>query len=253
MLPAERLGKIMKVIREKGSADVNTLSELLSVSGATIRRDFEELEKQNLIQRTHGGAVISASTGFQPSYLNRIGEHREEKERIGAVAAELIPESGTIFIESSTTMLHALKKIGRTDGLTVVTNSLHVAIELIDHQGVNVVVTGGEFSRQSAGLIGPFAHKVLSGIQVDRAFAGISSIDVSYGMTTALTADAEVKKSIFRCSKEIVGVADSSKFGRRAFAMVAPVNVLDKLITDKGASQKDIDKLKEDGVEVILC
>lgn len=251
MLTEERRLKILEIVEREGKAEVKALSELLGVSGITIRRDLQILEKEGLLRRTRGGA-LPRGTKLEPPYTVQEKRFLEDKRRIGAEAVKLIQDGDTIILEASTTVLQIAKNLRNKGNITVLTNSITIAHELLFRRGVEIILTGGELNFNTLALLGPLAERCFEELTVDKAFIGISAIDEE-GMSTSTLAEASVKKAIIASAREVIGVADHSKFGRRAFAHVAPVESLSRLITDKEAPGEIIEKIKGKGVQVILC
>ena len=253
MITGERRNKILEILQEKKAVEVHELVKLFNVTGATIRRDLEALEKEGLLRRTHGGAVLPLSVSYEPLYFSQIRKNLKEKEAIGKKAAELISDGDSVFIESGTTTLHIAKNIKNKRNLTVVTNSIDIAKELLSVSGVEVILTGGNLRKETVTLVGPLAERVLKEFKVDKVFLGISAIVPSKGMSTASIVEAQIKRLIIEMGKEVIGLADHSKFGKESFAFVTHTSVLDKLITDNKVSKEDIEALEKLGVEVIVC
>ncbi len=253
MLAEERRSKILELLEQEQAVEVSSLVKMFNVTGATIRRDLEALEKEGLLRRTHGGAILPQSISYEPLYSSQKRKNLKEKIAIGKRAAELINDGDTIFIESGTTNFQIAKNIKGRHNLTVVTNSIDIASELLNAKGVHVIITGGDLRKETVALVGPLTERVLSELKVDKAFLGISAIIPGKGMSTASIVEAQIKQLIIQMGREIIGLADHSKFGKEAFAFVAHTKVLNKLITDSGIPQEYIEALKEEGVEVIVC
>lgn len=251
MLPEERRTKILELLEKERGVKVSDLVRIFNVTGATIRRDLETLEKEGLLKRTHGGAVLPHSFSFEPLYTTKKRQNLKEKMAIGKKAAELIEDGDSVFIETGSTTLQIAKNIKNKHDVTVVTNSIEVARELINARGVEVILTGGVLRKETVALIGPLAERVLREFRVDKVFLGISGIIPTKGMSTASIAEAQIKKLIIEMGREIIGVADHSKFGKECFAFVAPTKVLHKIIVDENVPLNYIEELKKEGVEVI--
>lgn len=252
MLAEERRTRILELLEKERGIKVSDLSKVFNVTGATIRRDLEALEKEGLLKRTHGGAVLPQSFSFEPLYITKKRQNLKEKMAIGMKAAELVNDGETVFIETGSTTLQIAKNIKNRHDLTVVTNSIDVARELSNARGIEIVLTGGNFRKETSALVGPLAERVLREFRVDKAFLGISGIIPGKGMSTASIVEAQVKKLIIEMGKEVIGVADHSKFGKECFAFVAPTKVLSKIIVDDKVPMRYIEDLRNEGVEVII-
>lgn len=252
-LPKERLNKIVELVEERSGIDVISLSKILDVSPVTVRRDLNELQSKNIIGRTHGGAVSKMSSGFQEEYLAILNKNLAEKQRIGKAASNCIKDGETILLEGSTTVIQIAKNLTNKSGLTVITNSPYIALEVVKNPKNKVILTAGELNPKILSANGVLTEKVLSEFRVDKAFLSLSAVDAEYNMTTALLDVVYVKKAIIKSAKEIIGVGDHTKFDRTLLNFVAPIKVLNTLITDKKMPERHVKKIKEMGVEVVLA
>lgn len=246
----ERKDQILGLIQQKGRVTVDELVKNFGVSGATIRRDLEFLEHQGLITRAHGGAVSKSRVSLEPDYFEEKQKFLEEKRKIGKEASKLVEEGEVIFLETSTTVLEIAKNIKNKNNLTVVTNSLDIARELYQAKGIDLIMTGGNLRRRIHALMGPLAEVTLSQMRIDKAFMGVSALDIDYGMTTATMEEAQTRKKIIEASNKIIAVTDHSKFGKQNFIFVIPIEKIDVIITDKGISSQIKKRMEKKGVEV---
>jgi DeoR family fructose operon transcriptional repressor len=253
MLANERQFRITEILSQRRTVSASELKDIFGVTAATVRRDLGDLERKGLLVRSHGGAVSkSPTTNFQPSYDTLIRANREEKEAIAAEAAKLILDGDTIFMEGSTTVSEIAPRLQHRNRLTVVTNSPLILCQLQRHPEINVLCTGGDLQRDVFYLSGVWAQRSLSEMRVDKAFLGVSAIDLGYGISTASHAEATIKKLIIKSAKMRIALVDHSKFGKQYFAYVGPVTELTTVITDPATSQTDLQALKDSGVQVIV-
>jgi len=248
--PLERKDQILDLIVRKGRTTVDELIDMFKVSGATIRRDLEFLERQDLITRAHGGAMSKSRVSLEPDFFEEKEKFLEEKKRIGQEAAKLIEEEEVIFLEASTTVLELARNIPNDKNLTVVTNSLDIAQELDGKEGINLIITGGSPRRRTRALIGPLTEATLSQMRIDKAFVGVSALDPTYGITASTLEEAQTRKKIVKASNKIIILSDHSKFGKQNFASVNPVRSIDILITDRRISEEMKVEIERLGVEV---
>lgn len=246
----ERRDKILRCIAQNGRITVDELIGEFKVSGATIRRDLEFLERQGLIQRAHGGAISKSRLIFEPDYSEQKERFLEEKKRIGREASKLVEEGEVIFLETSTTVLELAKCIKDIKNVTAVTNSMDVARELEENEGIELILTGGVFKRRTRALIGPLAETFFKQIRIDKAFMGVSALDISHGVTVATLEEAQTRKEIHKATNKIIVLSDHSKFGQQQFAYIGPVNSIDILITDKGMPEETKAEMEKMGIEV---
>lgn len=259
----DRLSKILEIVVERSSVEVDEVADLLDVSAATIRRDFDSLARQQLLSRTHGGAVATGGSSALP--LNyKVAKGDEVKQRIAEAAAEFVSRYDIIGVNGGTTTTAVARAIAARpefapgDGselqpaLTVVTNAVNIAAELTVRHQIKIVVTGGVARPQSYELTGPFAEEVLKEVNIDTAFLGVEAIDLEIGAAARHEDEARVNRQIAARARKIVVVTDSTKFEKRAFASIRPVKEIDVLITDSGIDKKIVKAFKSLGVEVVI-
>ena len=250
----ERRKKILNLLTEHGEVFVDELSSKFNVSEVTIRNDLDQLESKNLLIRARGGALKheqSVGIDYMISEKNKLNQ--AEKIRIGKVAANLINESETIILDSGTTTLEIAKNLGEIQSLNVITNAINIVNQLIPNQGVNIIVPGGTLRKKSHSLVGPIAEKNLKNLSVDKAFIGVDGLDPEHGAFTPNIEEASLNQIMIEITKEVILVADSSKFKRRSLAFICPTNKIDMVVTDDKIPQEDLKKLQESGIKVIIA
>jgi len=245
----ERFGAILEQLAASGSASVEQLSELLDVSGATIRRDLKQLADQHLLARTHGGAAVQ-EVSYELPVRYRAERHSAQKRRIGQAAAELVPEGGVVGITGGTTTTEAARALSTRTGLTVVTNALNIAAELAIRPNLSLIVTGGMARSASFELVGPIAEQTLSGYHLDIALLGVDGIDAAAGCTTHDDVESRTNAALIRQAKRTVVLADSTKLGKVAFATICRLQAVHILITDKNTDSAELDSLRSAGLDI---
>ncbi|MGC2648944.1 MAG: DeoR/GlpR family DNA-binding transcription regulator [Candidatus Sulfotelmatobacter sp.] len=254
MLAEERRFRIREILSGQRTVSASDLCAALGVTAATIRRDLAALEHDGVLVRSHGGAVSRmSSTNFQPSYETLSHSHSAEKQAIARAAEHFVLDGETVFLEGSTTVYELARTLHQRNRLTVVTNSPTIVCQLQRSSGVTVLCTGGDLQKDTFYFSGEWAQRALSEIRLDKAILGVSAIDLSYGLSTANHAEAQIKKMITRAAKTRIALADHSKFGAQSFAYVGPVTEIDILVTDSGTDAKYVKALREAGVEVVVA
>ncbi|MGE5583852.1 MAG: DeoR/GlpR family DNA-binding transcription regulator [Bacillota bacterium] len=252
MFPEERRNRILAILNRHGRCLVADLARELKVSEVTIRQDLDFLEKEGLLRRTHGGALLNSKIGFERPFQMVETSFKPEKERIAGAAVGLISPGDTVFLDVGTTVTEVAKKLATHANLTVFTNALNIATILEANPEITTVVTGGTLRAKQHSLVNPYAGFILERINVDIAFIGISGIEAGRGITNVNIAEAEMKSLFIKTAHRRVVLADSSKIGKVALAKVADISDLDLLITDIKADPEEIALLKEAGLEVQL-
>jgi DeoR family fructose operon transcriptional repressor len=252
LLPAERHRRIQKLLEERQVVRVSAMSELLGVSEVTIRRDLEELERRGILERIHGGAISNRRIRSEPRYVEAMTSHAEEKRDIGRAAAALVKPGDTLFLNGGTTTLEVFRHL-EVRSVRVVTNHVGIPLEAVDGD-LDLIVVGGQYRAPSNSLVGPFATEALRRIHATKAFIGAEGVSVRTGATTPSPAEAEIARlMIERTRGEIILVADSSKMGTVADFVIAGLEQVTGLVTDRGVDQEYRDGLGEAGVEVVVA
>lgn len=257
MTGPERLNTILKLLSEHGRLDVEQTARELGVSVATVRRDLDRLAAQQLLTRTHGGAVSNA-TAYDLPVRYRSARHAPEKKRIASAAASLVASGSIIGVNGGTTTTEVVRSLttrpdlaaGGGHNLTVVTNALNIANELTVRNNVKIVVTGGVARPQSYELIGPFAARMLEEVTLDLVFLGVDGLDVEAGATAHHEGEAGINGLLARRARTVVVVTDSSKLERRAFARICRSDQVDVLVTDTDAPTAVVEGLCDAGIDV---
>ncbi|MCZ7574150.1 MAG: DeoR/GlpR family DNA-binding transcription regulator [Ardenticatenaceae bacterium] len=253
LFPEERWKCITGLIEQHGRVSVNELSDLFDVSKVTVRGDLDELERRGLLQRTHGGAIASDGDKAELTFKDRELINLDDKSRIGEAAAALVNHGDTIALDASTTALQVAKQIKNRHELTVVTNSIYIALELEDASDVTVVVPGGIMRRGTLSLVGQLGEEGLTKFNIQKGFFGAKGITLNEGLTDVNAFEVQLKRIMVRMAKQVIAIVDHSKWGRVAFASFASVDQLDMVITDAKAPEELVGKLRERGVEIVLA
>ena len=234
LIPAQRRERIQEYLVAHKIVRMDDLYSMLDTSEATVRRDLEWLERQGVVERTHGGAILSQRLTFEPEYLLRAQKHPDEKRLIGRAAAALIEDNDVVFINSGTTTTQVIRSIRANAGITVLSNNIYAALEM-GNAGFRHILIGGEFQPQSNSVAGRFAMDNLRQVYANKTILGVDGVSLLHGCTVPSNAEAEVvRQMIERTRGRIFIVADSSKWGIVSTFQVASIDEVDKLITDEG-------------------
>ena len=249
---AERRQAILDRVIDAGRVSVAELSQEFGLSEVTIRADLQALADGSLLLRTHGGAIAANASRDYLSLNLRRQQQVQEKAHIGATAAALIRDGDAVFLDSSSTALAIAQCLKDRRYLTVVTNGLAVAQELLDAAGVEVMVIGGRLRRDTASLVGTAGLDILRHVNLRKGFFGSHGITVEEGLTDVSSDEAELKRPVVEGCREVVAVVDRTKWGRVGVASFASAGQISKVITDRDAPRDLVDQIRTAGADVIL-
>jgi DeoR family transcriptional regulator of aga operon len=254
LLVEERRRKILDLLKTQERVTVNELVQQFGVSAVTIRGDLHALHYAGLLVRSHGGAVrkLESAGDIPISIKSRL--HHSEKVRIGHRASLLVQDGDTIILDSGTTTMEVARQIRylELNSLTVITNALNVALELSKLPQVRLIMLGGILRPVSLSMVGPHAERTLQDLNADKLFLGVDGLDPDTGLTTPDVLEAQLNTLMVRISKEVVVVADSSKFMRRSLSSIAGLDSVHRLITDQVPEPPLSDALRTYEIEVIV-
>jgi len=253
MIAIQRKEKILDLIREDGAAKVNALARLFKVTEVTIRQDLEKLEKEGLIVRGHGGAYLKNISAQVQTFSLSHQENLDKKALIALKCLEFIEPGDTIILDSGSTTTEVAKKLKGMKKLTVITNALNIALMLGAEQGIEVVVTGGEFKPPTLSLTGQKAADFFKGLHVQKLFLATAGISLKAGLTYPSISDLIVKKAMIEAAETTYLVADSSKIGRSSFASLGALSLIDYIITDSAVEEKNKQLFKDNDIELIIA
>ena len=256
-IPRERANQIVQLLREHGSVTVERICADAGVSPITARRDLRDLENLGLLRRTKGGAVPIEPLLYEPfvhdSFFHRQLEHKAaEKRRIGLAASGLVRDGETIACTAGTTTTEVIRCLRhRTDlKLKLVTNAVNIAMEISQQRQFQLFLTGGHMRGDWFSLAGGDAIRTVRQYFVDTAFIGVNGIDSDHGFTCFNADEAVLNATMAEQAKRRIVVADHSKLSAVATHQICPIETVDILITDSGASEAEVAPYRERGVEI---
>jgi DeoR family transcriptional regulator of aga operon len=252
MLVEERRTEILNLLREQGTVRVKELSSRFKTSEVTIRNDLSELHQRGLLRKGHGGAMPPERAGPELPLQERYHAHAEEKARIGAAAAALINDGETIILDSGTTTQEIAKRIKDKQHLTVITNGVNIAMELVGVRGVQVVLLGGVLRDNAFSIVGNFAEEMLERLSADKLFLATDACDLDFGISSPNLDESRVNQAMCQIAREKILVADSSKFGRRGLSRIASFSEMNRVITDRGLPEDLQREIRGRAIELTL-
>ena len=250
LYPAERKQHILAHLNRNERASVSELSQMFGVSEVTIRGDLQLLAAENLIVRTHGGAVLIQRVP-QLSLNLRRQQRVAEKERIGAAAAEFVANGDAIFLDSSSTVMSLAHTLRQHRDLIILTNSLVAAQSMLDAFGVSVVMTGGALQRETVSLMGTDGLAILRKYNIKTGFFSAHGLTFPEGMTDVSPGEADVKRIVVAMCRQVVALIDATKWGRVGPASFARFKDLHVIVTDADAPANQVAQARSMGTHVI--
>ncbi len=253
MTITERHQFILQQLQEKGHVDIQELSELLQVSGVTIRKDLKLLEERNLLFRTKGGGSTENPYAIEKPINEKEFINVDEKKKIAKAALPLSTQTDSIIIGSGTTVYELARCLYPSKHLIVITPALKVALELYNRPHVEVLQLPGIIHQSSASAAGSFAELVLEQISCDILFLGVDGIDLDFGLSITNIHEASLNQKMINIAQKVVIMADSSKFGRRGLGKISNLDLIQYIITDSGAPAETVKLLEDKGIKVIIA
>ena len=253
MLKEERKQIIIQELEQNGNVKVNELAELFNVSKMTVRRDLFEIEKNNFVKRTYGGAILPLRSPVynQLPTIKRMDLLKEEKIRIARALVPLIKEKEVIFLGSGTTTLYVAKELHRRDDITILTNAITVINELGSDANMQIIAIGGFLRREEQSMIGHFAERVIEDLRVDKVIVGMRGVHPHFGLTNEDPQELMTDRKILGISETVIVVADHTKIGHVSTSRTAPITAATTIITSLNAQEELVQGIRNQGVEVI--
>lgn len=251
MLAIERRNIILERLQAEKRVVVSELAAVFEVSEETVRRDLEKLENEGLVIKSYGGAVLNENVNLDLPYTVRKHRNVVGKQKIAELINEMVRDGDKIFLDASSTAVAIAKNIKQKKDITIVTNSLEIAIELVDASNCKVITTGGEVISTSLAMLGQMTDKAIYSYYMDKAIISSKGLDLEVGITDSDERNAHNKKSMLNCARVRILAIDSSKFDRIAFAKIGELYDVHTIVTDKKPSEKWLSKFEECNIECI--
>ncbi|WP_308638045.1 DeoR/GlpR family DNA-binding transcription regulator [Paenibacillus silvisoli] len=243
----ERQQQLLELLESSGEVKVAGLKETFGVTEMTIRRDLEKLELAGFVKRTFGGAILASK---DVALQERSVVMTDEKSRIGRAAAALVQENDSIFIDGGTTTLYIARHLKPGKNITVVTNALNIALELLE-KGITTVVTGGMALETTSTLVGPGTVEAIAKMAFDRVFLGATGITAKHGFSNSNMYEAEIKRMAIRQAAEVNVVVDRTKFGAKELFSFAALSEAHRIVCDRLPEPDLLLACQESGVELL--
>jgi len=249
--PTKRQSEILKSVRLHGTCMIGDLAGDLGVSDETIRRDVRSLVNEGLVLKVHG-AIVAPDHMREDPFMLRLQENQEEKLRIAERAAGMVNHGDALMFDTGSTTTYVAHSLVSQRNLFAITNSVEVARSLAGRNNNRVYMAGGELRADDGAAFGETATDFVAQFQVDKAFLSIAAISPESGFMDNELWEAEFSRMVIRQAKNVIIVADHSKFERRALVKVCDFDTVDTLITTRTPPPPIAAKLKAADVDVIV-
>ncbi|MGJ8694587.1 MAG: DeoR/GlpR family DNA-binding transcription regulator [Thalassotalea sp.] len=249
MLTEQRKQMILTLLAKEGKVIAKDLASNLNLSEDTIRRDLRELAKSGQLQRVHGGALPASPAVV--NFVKREEISNQQKVNIGRKCASLIKSDQIVIIDGGTTAVQLARHLPHNLHATVVTHSPSVAVELINHDQIEVELIGGRLFKHSMVTMGARALEALTHIQADIYFMGVTGVHSERGLTTGDLEEAYMKRALSEHAAETIVMASDEKIDAASAYLVLPTQEASSIIVDKTLGAKRMLKFTDLGVKVI--
>jgi ribose transport system substrate-binding protein len=253
MTTFERRQRILEILRDQPGIKVTALAQCLHVSEGTIRNDLSALEKEGLLRRVRGGAVLRQSHRFvSPSFAARVRVNADAKQWIARRAADMVEDGDSILMDASSTVFAMVPHLEGLRNLTVVTNGIEIALAMA-RSSHSVILVGGMVHSDGASVVGHLGEKILRDLHVKTAFMSCSGFSVDVGMTEIDIQEEQIKREMIRSTECVVALIDSSKLGKVDLTSFGSVDQITHILTDSRLDPQFVDQLRQTDVILTVC
>ena len=251
MLTEERRNLILERLERDGKVVAGDLSAELAVSPDTVRRDLRDLAEAGQLRRVHGGA-LPAAVGARP-YAVRREQAPAAKEAIAHATSGLLRHGQVILLDAGTTTLEVARRLPHDLDATVITNSPPIAVALAEHPAVQVTMLGGTLAKDAQAVVGAATVEALHSVRADVLVLGVCSLHPEVGITVMDLEESYVKRAMIENAAEVVAVSSADKLGSAGPYVVAPLDELTHLVTERSAPEDKVADYRGRGIEVVLA
>ena len=245
MIHIQREMQIMEILQERQCATIEYLCRRLYTSSATVRRDLAKMEKEGVIKRVRGGAMLIAGAAKDSPLIVRANQNREEKIKIANLALNYIRNANTFFMDSSSTVTELARMMGEFRDKHIMTNGIDTLNVLNDFANITVYSTGGAVQNRSS-MVGNAAVNAVSEMYVDIFLFSCCGVNADKGVTEATEQTAVVKRKMLENAEKKILLADFSKINSTFLCKVCGINKIDMIITDKCPDEQFLSKVSCD-------
>lgn len=243
---------LMRLIQDNEPISVNALAQVAGLSQSTLRRELRQLVEDKLVKLNVGQVALATSSEEMPFAFRKM-LNIDVKRRIAQAALDLIQNGETIFIAGGTTTLELARLLPRQRRLTVITNALRVANLLVDVPGIDLVVLGGALRPGEQTMHGHLTEWGVNQFRADKLFYGSEAINLQHGITHSQIVEVSTDRALASAATRVIVMADHTKFGKVAPALVLPLEKVHILVTDKDLPTDTLEALRATNIQVILA
>lgn len=249
---AQRHRLLTEAVVAAGTVTIEDLARMLNVSVMTVHRDLDQLEAQNVLRKSRGAATALPSSTVESNDAYRRSQQRSEKAELASAAMAFVQPGQTVMLDDSTTLLPLLDQLGTKAPLTVVSNSLSITNVLVDSEGVQLVLVGGEYRRWCNAFMGQMASDAISALRVDVLIMSTSAVigDACYHQQQDTVS---IKRSMMNVASSKVLLVDHTKFERRAMFRLCPLDEFDHVVVDSKTPEDVVDEIRKLDVDVTVA
>lgn len=245
----DRQSKLIKLVNLHQKIEVSKLAELLDVSQVTIRKDLDSLEKEGLLSREHGYALIKNANDIN----TRLTINYEKKLEIATKAAEMVNNGETVMLESGSTVALLAEQLSKLKkDVTIITNSAYIAIRIRELPIRKVILLGGDYQKEYQGMVGPLVKKCAKEFYVDKFFVGTDGFIPEAGFTCDDLMRVETMEYMANSANKMIILADSSKFEQQGVVIQSTFDEIDTVCTDADVRPETLDILRNKGINVVI-
>jgi DeoR family fructose operon transcriptional repressor len=243
--------RIRELLESQEFVDLETFCRELDASESSIRRDLSELEQQRVLKRVHGGALAIKPRDQLLDFSWQRTRNASEKQRIARLAATLVEDGQTVILDGgSTTAAVAVELANRS--MNIITNSLAIAEIFKNSRQIEVTLTGGYLYPRLEIMLGPLCEHTLAGVAADVLIMGIGGVSEA-GLSNNNTLLVGSERKMIDVSRRVMIVADHTKFGKPAMVQLAPIEVVDTVVSDADLAPEYRQMLESKGIQVLLA
>jgi DeoR family fructose operon transcriptional repressor len=251
MVRTKRTKEILHFLDTQHSASVKEISDHFGLNEATVRRDLRQLQLQNLIKREYGKASIVEKRPDSEAFESYLGDAAEPAAQIVSHALKLIHTGQVIILPGAQLTLLLARSLVEKSHISVVTNSLTIFNAVKGNQNLRVISTGGIYDPLGNSMNGAIAETMLQNLRADILFIEPSGISMQEGFTHENLAQIPTLNAMIRTARQVILLARSRTFDKQAGGIVAPLNVVHKIVTDRAFSERELATLAEMNIETV--